>query len=215
MLKLNLQFHAMPGGTTPLRADTFKKLQLNAGIFIKNLTIGNDAAAMATAIAAAITAGTNLLGATRGGGTFTVTKETRKPDVDGRRYPFKGDTVVDSVDGYLSTTLVEITPENFALGLGSATIEGSGTKKTITMNTAIRDTDYIDTLVWVGDLADGQFVAIELLNALNTADLSFAFTDKGEGTIPIEMHAHQADVSAYDTAPFRVHFLNKASTPGG
>ena len=213
MLKLNLQFHAA-GSTTPLRADTFKKLQLNAGIFIKNLTIGADASAMATAIAAAITAGTNILGATRGGGTFTVTKETRQPDVDGRRARFVGDTIVDSVDGYLSTTLVEITPENFALGLGSADIAVNGKKKTITMNVGIRDTDYIDSLVWVGDLADGQFVAIELLNALNTADLSFAFTDKGEGTIPIEMHAHQADVNTNDTAPFRVHFLDKPTAGG-
>ena len=198
----------MAGATTPLRAETFENLQLNAGIFIKNLTIGSDAGALKTAIAAAITAGTDILGATRGGGSFTVTKETRQPEVDGRRYRFVGDTVVDSIDAYLSTTLVEATPDNFALGLSTANVTTSGKKTTITMNTAIKDSDYISTLCWAGDLADGRFVVIELQNALNTADLTFTFTDKGEGTIPVELHAHQADVSAYDTAPFAVYILD-------
>jgi len=202
---------AVPGGTTPLREATFEKLQLNAGIFIKNLTVGSDATALKTAIASAITTGTNILGATRGGGSFTVTKEPRQPELDGRRYRFKGDTFIDSVDAYLSTTLVEITPENFALGLSTGKVTTSGKKTTVTMNTAISGNDYIDTLCWVGDLADGRFVVIELQNALNTADLTFTFTDKGEGTLPIEVHAHQAGVSDYDTAPFAVHFLDKAA----
>lgn len=200
---------AVPGGTTPLREATFDKLQLNAGIFIKNLTIGTDASAIKTAIATAITAGTDILGATRGGGSFTVTKEQRQPDIDGRRYRFVGDTFIDSIDAYLSTTLVEITPANFALGLGTATVTSSGKKTTIAMNTAIADSDYISTLCWVGDLADGQMVVIELANALNTADLTFTFTDKGEGTIPVEFHAHQSSVADYDTAPFKVYFLDK------
>lgn len=199
---------AMAGATTPLRPETFENLQLNAGIFIKNLTIGDTAGALKSAIAAAITAGTNILGATRGGGSFNVTKETRQPEVDGRRYRFVGDTVVDSIDAYLSTTLVETTASNFALALGSATATTSGKKTTITMHTAIQDSDYIDTLCWCGDLADGRFVVIELLNARNEADLTFTFTDKGEGTLPIEVHASQDDVNDYDTAPFNVYFLD-------
>lgn len=202
---------AMPGGTTPLRSGTFDNLQLNAGIFIKNLTIGSDAATLSSAIASAITGGTDILGATRGGGSFTVTKELRQPDIDGKRYRFKGDTFVDSVDAYLSTTLVEVTPQNFAAALGTATVATSGKKTTITMNTAVKSSDYISSLCWAGDLADGRFVVIELKNALNEADLSFTFTDKGEGTIPVEFHAHQANVSDYDTAPFTVYFLDKAA----
>lgn len=202
---------AMAGATTPLRSGTFENLQLNAGIFIKNLTIGDTAAALKSAIAAAITAGTNILGATRGGGSFNVTKETRQPEVDGRRYRFKNDTVVDSIDAYLSTTLVETTPENFALGLGSATVQTTGKKTTITMHTAIQDADYINTLCWVGDLADGSYVVIELLNARNEADFTFTFTDKGEGTLPVEIHASQANVGDYDTAPFNVYFIEQGA----
>lgn len=200
-----------PGLTSPIRTETFQKLQLNAGIFLKNLDYSSvtDAAALKTAITTAVTAGTTILGATRGGGTFTVTRELRTPDVDGMRYPFIGSDFVDSVDAYLSTTLIEVTPANLALTLGTATTTTSGKKTTIKMHTAIQDSDYVQTLTWVGDLADGQLVAITLKNALNTADFSLTFTDKGEGTIAAEFHARQASVAAYDEAPFEIVYFDK------
>lgn len=199
-----------PGLTTPLRSETFENLQLNAGIFIKNLDYSSiaDATALKTAIASAITAGTDILGATRGGGTFVATREIRTPDADGRRYPVKGEKFVDSVDARLTTTLIEITPDNLVLALGGATATTSGKKTTIKMHTAIQDSDYINSLTWFGDLADGRLVAITLENALNTADFSLTFTDKGEGTLPVELHAHQADFDDYDEAPFEIVYFD-------
>lgn len=194
-----------PGLTTPLRSETFDNLQLNAGIFIKNLDYSStDATALKTAIASAITAGTNILGATRGGGTFVVTREVREPEADGKRYSYKGGKFVDSADAKLTTTLIEITANNLVLALGGATATTSGKKTTIKMHTAIQSADYISKLTWFGDLADGRMVAITLNNALQTADLTLTFTDKGEGTLPIELHAHQASVADYDEAPFEI-----------
>lgn len=203
-----------PGSTTPLREETFENLQLNAGIFIKNLDYSStaDASALKTAIASAITAGTNILGATRGGGTFVVTRETREPDVDGRRYSYKGGRFVDSADARLTTTLVEMTADNLVLALGGATATTSGKKTTIKLHTAIQSSDYISKLTWFGDLADGRMVAITLFNALQTADFNLTFTDKGEGTLPIEVHAHQASVEDYDYAPFEIVIFDKPST---
>ena len=202
-----------PGLTTPLRAETFQNLQLNAGIFIKNLAYDSiaDADALKTAIRAAITDGTNILGATRGGGTFVATREVRTPEVDGMRYGFVGSDFVDSADAYLSTTLVEVTPETVKSTLGNATVTTSGKKTTIQMHTAIEDSDYIESLTWVGDLADGRYVAITLFNALNTADFTLTFADKGEGTLAAEFHARQAAVDDYDNAPFEIVFFNKAT----
>lgn len=201
-----------PGLTSPIRSETFEKLQLNAGIFLKDFDYSSitDATALKTAIASAITAGTKLLGATRGGGTFNVTRDMREPEVDGRRYPFVGGRFVDSADAYLGTTLIETTPANFVKALGSATATTSGKKTTVKMHTAIEDTDYED-IVWVGDLADGKMVAIKLYNALNTSDFTFTFTDKGEGTFSVEFHAHQDDVLDYDYAPFEVVFFDLPS----
>lgn len=200
-----------PGLTSPIRAEAFQNLQLNAGVFLVDFDYSSiaNAGALKTAIASALDDNEKILGVTRGGGSFTVTKETRTPEVDGMRYPFKGADFVDSVDAYLSGTLLEVTPENFSRLLGTGTAETSGKKTTITMHTAINpDTDYIDKLCWVGDIADGRLVLIELDNAFNTADFSLTFTDKGEGTMTFEFHARQSDVNDYDNAPFRVVFFD-------
>lgn len=215
MMKLNLQQFAAPGLTTALRADTFDNLQLNAGVFLKNFTIEGtgaptSAGALKTALATAIANGDSL-GATRGGGNYNVTRERRTPDIDGMRYPFVGGEFVDSADAYLASTLVEATPENFVLALGAATKATSGNVTTITINTAYQDSDYLENLVWVGDLADGRLVCIVLYNALNTADLQFTFTDKNEGTLGVEFHAHQAAVDDYDEAPSKVIFFDVAT----
>ena len=204
-----------PGLTTALRADTFNNLQLNAGILLKNLSYDSvtDATALKTAIANIISGGSNpigtLIGATRGGGSFNVTREMRTPEIDGMRYGFKGSDFVDSADAYLSTTLVEITPQNMQdLLSAGTTATPTGKKTTVKMNTAIGTDDYLTNICWVGDLADGQLVLICLKNAINTADFTFTYTDKGEGTLAAEFHARQANVSDYDEAPFEVVFFD-------
>lgn len=205
-----------PGLTSPIRKETFQNLQLNAGIFIKNFDYDTptDADALKTAIASAIAAGTNILGATRGGGTFTATREIRTPEVDGMRYGFIGSDFVDSADAYLSTTLVEVTAQSVKDCLGNATASTSGKKTTIKMHTAIQETDYISNLCWIGDLADGRLILIALKNALNTADFSLTFTDKGEGTLAAEFHARQSDVLDYDEAPFEIIFFEPSGSLG-
>lgn len=204
-----------PGMTTGLRRETFENLQLNAGVLLKNFDLTDIATADAlkTAIIAARSDATKWIGATRGGGTFTATREMRTPEIDGLRYPFIGGRFVDSVDANLTATLVEITAQNIKAALGSVDIDTStATKTVITMHTAIDTADYVSNLVWVGDISDGRYVAIELYNALNTADFSLTFSDKSEGTIPLEMHAHQSDVMDYDTAPFRIVFFDLSGT---
>lgn len=204
-----------PGGTTALRSDTFNKLQLNAGILLKNLNYSSvtDATALKTAIANIISGGTSpigeMIGATRGGGTFTATRELRTPEIDGMRYGFKGSDFVDSVDAYLSTTLVEVTPQNVQdLLTAGVTPTTSGKKTTVKMNTAITSSNYLTNICWVGDLANGQMVLICLKNAINTADFTFTYTDKGEGTLAAEFHARQAAVNDYDEAPFEIVFFD-------
>ena len=203
-----------PGLTSPIRPDAFKELQLNAGIFLVDFNHSTIATADAlkTAIASAVTAGTNILGVTRGGGTFTVTKEIRTPEVDGVRYAFKGQDFIDSADAYLSGTLLEVNATNFKRLLSTGESVTDGKKTTVTMHTAVNpETDYIPSLVWVGDIADGRLIMVVLDNAFNTADFSLTFTDKGEGTMPFEFHARQENVNDYDKAPFKVIFFDKAA----
>lgn len=195
---------------TALSAEAYKNVQTNAGVFL----IGVDPKEYETleefneAVAAAIVSETGCLGATRGGGTFNVSKESRVIDADGRRFGFKGDRVVDSVDAVMSTTLLEVTAENFKKALGAADVEDGTWNKKIAPRTNYEDEDYIPVLTWVGDTNYG-FLAIVMYNALNTADLNYTFTDKGEGTLPVEFHAHQEDVMDYDTPPFAVYAIER------
>ena len=195
--------------TTPLRRDTYRSLQLNAGITLVNYDISSYTTAedLKAALATAISAGTNLLGATRGGGTFTMTREIRQVEADGARFRFVGGEIVDSADAYLSETLIEITPAHLKHVLGNVDVTTSGTKTTIDFRTAFEDGDYLQNVVWIGDTSEG-FVCIDLKNALNTADFTFTFADKNEGTVNVEYHAHQADVGDYDSLPVRIIFLD-------
>lgn len=198
------------GMVTPCRTETFKNLQLNAGAFLVGFNYAQytDATALRTALATALQDSTKVLGATRGGGTFVVTSEIREPDVDGKRYRFKGGAFVDSVDAQLSGTLVEIRPEIFAKVLATGEVATNGNKTTVKMHTAIQAGDYIDNLVWVGDMSGGGLILIALKNALNNNGMTLTFSDKGEGTIPFEFHAYQSQVEDYDYAPFEVLFLD-------
>lgn len=201
-----------PGLTSPIRSEAFENLQLNAGAFLIDFDHASitDADKLRDAIKTAVADNEKILGVTRGGGSFTVTREARTPEVDGMRYTFKGADFVDSADAYLSGTLLEVVPENFKRLLGTGDVVTTGKKTTVTMHTAVTDGDYIDHLCWVGDLADGRLVLIELDNAFNTADFNLTFTDKGEGTMTFEFHARQSNVLDYDNAPFRVIFFDVA-----
>lgn len=201
---------------TPLKASSFNQVQMDAGIFL----VGIDPSAWTTvadalaAIKAAIGDDKKCLGATRGGGSFQVTRETREIEADGKRYSFVGSTIVDSQDAYISTTLIEITPGNLTRALTSADAATTGSSDkltTITPRTSILDGDYIDMLCWVGETRSG-LLAIVLENAINKADFNMTINDKGEAELAVEFHATMGDVNDFDTPPYRIYRLDKAST---
>lgn len=198
---------------TGLRPKTFESLQLNAGAFLKNFewSSATDAATLKELIASALAAGTGVMGATRGGGTFVCTPDMRSVEADGKRSEFVGSTVNDGWTVKMTGTLLEITPENFRDALISADIETKGNISTVTVRTSVDESDYIPTLCWVGDTSRG-FVLIEIDNALNLTGASFTFTDKGEGTLPFEFQAHQASLENQDNAPCRIVFFSAAAT---
>lgn len=209
-----------PGSTNGLRSATFENLQLNVGIFIKNFVYTGtgaptDATTLRTLIAGikngTVTGKGEILGATRGGGSFNVTRDIRTPEIDGMRYKFKKGDFIDSVDAYISTTILEMTVANLCALLGVETPTASGNITTIQLPTALTDNSYLDNLCWVGDISDGRYVLVCLKNAINTADFTLTVTDKSEGTLAVEFHATQDAVDDYDTAPFEILFFEKAA----
>lgn len=197
---------------TGLTPTTFENLQLNAGVFLKNFDYSaiTDADALADAVIDALESREGVLGATRGGGTFTCTPSIRNIEADGKRSEFVGSTVNDGWTIRLSTTLLETTPENFKDALLSADVQTEGNVTTVTVRTGIKEEDYIEKLCWIGDTSKGM-VLIELDNALNIDGATFTFTDKGEGTMPVNFLAHQATLTEQAEAPCRVVFFSEAA----
>ena len=197
---------------TPLNADTFGNLQLDAGVFL----IGFDpsdyatADALKTALAGFIGDDAKCLGATRGGSSFNIKRQNREVEADGKRYSFVGSTKTDSIDAYISTKLIEITAGNLKRGIGSADSAVSQKVTTITPRTNYKTADYIGELCWVGETANGV-MAIYFKNALNTADFAYKINDKGEGELDVEFPAYQDSVSDYENPPFKLYLIAPAA----
>lgn len=200
--------------TTGLRASTFENLQLNAGMFLANFdySTATDAATLGALLKTERekTSGSALIGATRGGGTFVCTPNTRSIEADGKREEWKGSSVNDGWTIKLTTTLLEINADNLKRSFGTADVTDVEKKHTIKIRTDIKDADYIESLVWVGDTSKG-YVLIAIKNALNTAGATLTWTDKGEGTIPVEFTAHQDGLETDGYAPCEVIFFDPAA----
>lgn len=188
---------------TGLTERTIKNLQLNAGVLLKSYTKGGAISE------------SNIIGATRGGGTFSAVPTIHQVSVDGSPVYVKG---LERVDEWVVTLAVssflEFTPESLSSALAVAVKKESvadGTK--LTCSRTVAAGDYQD-LYWVGDTSDGKNIVIHLKNCLNLTGLVITQTDKGEGTYPVTYTAHydapttaQAD---FETAPFDIIFEDTA-----
>lgn len=193
-------------GLTP---DSFMNMQLNSGAFFENFDIEDVETAddLMALVVIALENKDKALGATTGGGSFQAVPGTRQIEADGMRSPIIGSTVIDSWEVKLTTTLKEITKKNLFRAL--VTAEENPLTGGIRFRNNLLPGDYIKNLVWIGDLLDGRLVLIRIDNALNITGANFTFTDKGEGTLPVEFRAHQADLLAMQYAPCEIFFFEK------
>lgn len=185
---------------TGLTENTINRLQLGAGVFLKNYAKGTPIAA------------SDIIGATRGGGTFSAVPTIRQVAVDGAPVYVKGLEVIDEWVITLSVAnFIEFSDEAIAKAFGGGfVVEGGTTQEpdvTITANRTIESTDY-DDVWWVGDSSDGKNLVIHLKNALSLGGFVVTFNDKGEGTFPATFTAHYAyDANNADwaeEAPFEI-----------
>lgn len=178
---------------TGLTERTIESLQLNAGVFLKTynkgVTIDED----------------DIIGATRGGGSFSAVPTIHQVAVDGAPTYVKG---LERVDDWVVTlsvsSFLEFTADSLALALGvgvtKSTDDVSDTK--ITVSNTVKAGDY-QNIYWVGDLSNGKNVVIHLKNCLNLTGLTITANDRGEGTYPLTFTAHYA-VDDLETAPFDI-----------
>src|SRR5690625_923201 len=190
-------------------ADTAENLLLDAGAFFIDFEIDTDT------FETAVSAG-KLLGATRGGGTFTATPEIRNIEVDGVKGKAKGLQVIDSWTVTMLANVLEVTKEGLAKALtASETDESTNTTyNIITAKNHIELTDYIDNITWVGTLAGTEEpVIIQIYNAINTNGLTLQTQARNEAVIAMTFEGHYDDADL-DAPPFAIYYPKNETAAG-
>lgn len=189
---------------TKIPADTFKQLQINAGVILSDFTPATGAFEPE-----------NQLGATTGGITFaaTPTFSDYGEDVDNCPKNTLELKRLDDVDVKCSGTFVTVTTTSAKSLMVAADIDGTDATKVVPR----RDLDSSDFKdIWlVGDYSDkngatnGGFIAIRLMNALSTGGFQLKTADKNKGQMAFEYTAHYS-ISKQDVVPYELYI--KAGT---
>ena len=147
------------------------------------------------------TVGGTAVGLTRGGGSFIVEREYRHIEADGDRGLVEGREVIDKENAKLTLNGLELFVAADLLKYYPAL---SNTTGTVTSTLSIASGDYVD-VVWTGATKDGKACTVTIQNALNLANLEWAFEDKNEVVASLEFTAHYSE-AARETAPWNVVF---------
>lgn len=167
------------GRFTVIPENTFSALQLDAGVLLNNFDPANPTITDADIICATT------------GGINPVCKPTYSDffeDVDNAPNNVKEGKHLDGWECSISTTSLGTSPELIRMSLGAADIDGTDTSKIIP-RMDLKQTDFRH-IWWVGDRADGGFVAIQLKNALSTDGFSLQTTKNGKGQIALNIMGH-------------------------
>ena len=188
---------------TKVDSDAFEQLQLNAGILVSSFT------------PATATVG-DILGATTGGINFTATPSFTDfgEDVDNVPNGMKEFKKLDYYDVHMTGTFLTCTPALAKMLVGAADI--SQTTKIVPRNDLLA-ADFTE-LWWVGDYSDKNtgtnagYIAIHLLNALNTSGFQIQSTKNGKGQLSFDFQGHYS-LDAQDTVPFEIYVKAGTTSP--
>lgn len=179
---------------TVIPENAFSGLQVDAGVLLKNFdleaAINGQVGFTDSDIICATTGGINP--------TCIPTYSDYAEDVDNAPINVKEFKHLDSWECKLSTTSLGNSPELIKLSLGAADIDIDNTGKIIPRR-SLKQSDFTD-IWWVGDRADGGFVAIQVLNALSSGGFSLQTTKNGKGTVTLEITGH-VSINAQDVVP--------------
>lgn len=179
----------MAGRFTVIPQSTFEEMQMDAGVLLKTFNPASPA----------VTDG-NIICATTGGINASCTAEYSDlgEDVDNCPNNMKELKHLDGWSCTMSFTSLGTSPEAIKLSLGAADIDGTDATK-IVPRSELKQTDFSD-IWWVGDRADGGFVAVQLKNALSTGGFTIQTTKNGKGQVTVELTGH-VSINAQTVVP--------------
>lgn len=182
---------------TQIPSTAFQNIQLNAGILVDSFvpstgTIGN------------------LLGATTGGVQFQDSIEYTDfgEDIDNCPKNMLELKKLDSHEVTMSGTFVTLSAATAKMLVAVGDVDPNDATHIVPRNDLLT-TDFVD-LWWIGDYSDQNtgdnagFVAIHMMNALNTGGFQIQSTDKGKGQFAFEFTGHYS-MDAQDTVPYEIY----------
>lgn len=188
---------------TQIPTDTFKKLQLNAGI----LTAEFDPATGELSAS-------SIIGATSGGVSFEATPSFTDfgEDIDNCPKNTKELKKLDSWEAKMSGSFVTMDTNVATSVIGTAAVASGDQAKVVPRN-YVEAKDF-KNIWWVGDYSDinedgsssgkAGFIAIKLINALSTGGFKIQSGDKAKGTFEFEYTGHYSSENI-DTVPFELY----------
>lgn len=193
---------------TQIPTDTFKKLQLNAGII--STDFNPDTGELTES---------NIVGATSGGLSFEATPSFSDfgEDIDNCPKNTMELKKLDSWEAKISGSFVTMDTQAAMSVIGAAAI--NDTK--VTPRNSVLATDF-KNIWWVGDYSDvntdatgkagkAGFIAIKLINALSTGGFKVKSVDKDKGTFDFEYTGHYS-VKNIDVVPFELYIKAGSAT---
>lgn len=192
---------------TQIPSDTFKQIQLNAGILVKEFDPSTGSVSE-----------TDIIGATSGGISFeaTPTYTDFGEDIDNCPKNMMELKKLESWEVKMSGTFVTVTADAAKMLVGAADADSSDSTHVVPRND-ITTADF-SSIWWVGDYSDqngtanGGYCAIKLKNALSTGGFKIQSGDKAKGTMEFEFTGHYS-MDAQDEVPFDVYI--KSGTAEG
>lgn len=187
---------------TKIPANTFKEMQMNAGVLLKTF---NPATASAQDIV------TNAIGATSGGVSFAdaVSFTDFGEDIDNCPKNTKELKRVESHEVTLSGTYVTVNSESLKGLVGMADSSTESKQVKITPRNDLNLSDFAD-IWWVGDYSNtnddtnGNFIAIHLIDALSTGGFQLTTGDKSKGQFPFTYTGHYG-MDDPDKVPYEIY----------
>jgi hypothetical protein len=134
--------------------------------------------------------GEYLLGPTRGGGTFTVTKTLRDIEFDGSKGKTKGMQMVDDINAMLAVNSLNTSMDTLALAMPYATYAADKITCENSNVGVIADSAYLSNVTMFAKTVSGEYKKIVLFNAMAENDFSLAAAPKAEGEVALEISAH-------------------------
>lgn len=194
---------------TKIPENTFKELQLNAGMLLSNFTPET-----------ATVQETDIMGATSGGVNFTATPSYTDfgDDIDNCPKNMAELKKLDTWDIKMSGTFVGVGKTLASSLVGPADVTAGQTKKPdkIVPRNDLKSSDFKD-IWWVGDYSDvntgdsAGFIAIHMMKTLSTGGFEIQSADKAKGTFAFEYTAHFS-MSSQDVVPFEIYILGGIAT---